>query len=95
MTFFPFAPTVLNLLHKVHVIESFSSLFSNGHGYCLRYDGANKTMAIRFCAPSLGFSVDSVDINCCLGPENYEKLSSVFVRNRCLYAEKKNIMLVL
>ena len=61
-----------------------------------------KTMAIRFCAPSvgfsvdlLGFSVDSVDINCCFGLENYEKLSSVFVPNRCLYAEKKNIVIML
>ena len=38
---FPICTNSLNLLHKLHVTESFSSLFSSGHGYCLELDGEN------------------------------------------------------
>ena len=59
---------LLNLSHRFSVASRILSLS--------RW-GKLRTMAIIFCAPSLGFSVDllgfsvdSVDINCCFSPEN-------------------------
>ena len=103
MIFFPFAPIVLNLLHKLHVIESFSSLFSSGHGYCLRHDGANweqwQSDSVLLHLASLSICLTSLLIQLILIAVSvwkiYKKLGSAFARNRCLYAEKKNIMLVL
>ena len=102
MIFFPFAPTDLNLLHRLHV-ESFSSLFSSGHGYCLRRDGANwewwQSDSVLLHLPSLliclAFLLIRLILIAVLVWKIYEKFSSVFVYNRCLYAEKRNIVIML
>ena len=72
MIFFPFAPTVLNFLHKLHVIEPFSSLFSTAVATDFLFATMGQTDKVgdqiflsSFCVPSLSFSVDSVDIYCC------------------------------